>query len=217
MLVDVHLKAFLVASQGEEVILLLEPDRFDGRVVRTVAVDQLALLKELLRRHAVPALVAAFVDVAPGLDLCEQRLDPPNVVRVLGPYEPVVRDAEAGLDLPVDLGHPVGVGAGVLPLLSCLAFHVLGMFVGPGQKEGVVTDQAVIAGEHVGPHQLVDIAEVRGGIHVDDRGGDVKLSHSEISSRCRQPRPSTRHGVEPSRNAPGGSPASHAEILRGLW
>src|ERR1700737_4726254 len=83
------------------------------------------------------------------------------------------------------------------------------MLVRPSQEERVVAGQAMIACQRIRPHQLIDEAKVRCGIWVNDRGGDVELTHLSPSSRCRLPRPSARLGVEVSRNAPGASPASH--------
>src|SRR5436305_4605844 len=131
--------------------------------------------------------------------------------------EAVRRNLKAGLELTMDLPHPITEILGSPALLPGPPRDVERVFIATGEKEGLVTDHPVIPSEHVGPGQLINKAQVRRVVDIDDRGGDVELTHQGLSNRCRQPRPSARLGVEISRSAPGASPAFHARILRGPW
>src|SRR5207302_445593 len=59
---------------------------------------------------------------------------------------------------------------------------VLRVLIRPGQKEGLVADQAVVACQRIRPDQLVDEAQVRRGVRIDDGGGDVELTHEAFQS-----------------------------------
>ena len=61
------LEALLVGGEPEEVVVLLQPLRLEGRVVRAAAVDELLVGLELVAAGAEPARVEALVDVAVGL------------------------------------------------------------------------------------------------------------------------------------------------------
>ncbi len=64
------------------------------------------------------------------------------------------------------LGRDAGGGGGALDLLAVL--------VGAGEEEGVVTEQAVTAGEDVGHDGGVGVADVGARVDVVDRRGDVE-------------------------------------------
>ena len=217
MLVDVLLQPILVARQLEEVVLFRQPLRFQRGVDQAVPVLEVRLSLEGLAGDAVPTLVRALVDVAPGLHLGDEGLHPTHVVGILRPDEAVVADAETGLDIAVELGHPRCELSGGDALLLGPPPDVLRMLVRPGQKKRLIADQPVIACQRIRPDQLVDEAQVGRGVWIDDRSGDVELTHLGLSSRCRLPRPSARLGVEFSRSAPGVSPVFHVRTLRGPW
>jgi len=46
--------------------------------------------------------------------------------------------------------------------------------------------QAVVSGERVDMHELQRVPQVRGAVHVRDRGGDVQVGH--VALRCRSQR-----------------------------
>src|SRR5207249_691339 len=85
VLFDVLLQPVLVAGEGEEVVVLLQPAGLDRRMDPAVTVVQLALLVKGLAGRTVPAAVSPLVDVAPGLDGRDQLLDARHVVGILGP------------------------------------------------------------------------------------------------------------------------------------
>jgi hypothetical protein len=64
------------------------------------------------------------------------------------------------------------------------------VLVGSGEKPGVVAEQPVIAGQHVGLDQLQGEAQMRRGVDVGYRGGDVERAH-RASSRGGHPWPHT--------------------------
>jgi len=64
------------------------------------------------------------------------------------------------------LRRDAGGGGGALDLLAVL--------IGAGEEEGVVTEQAVAAGEYVRNDGGVRVADVRARVDVIDRGGDVE-------------------------------------------
>ena len=70
--------------------------------------------------------------------------------------------------------QPGGLG-GLLNLLAVL--------VGAGEEVHVVAEQAMPAGERVADDRRVGVAEVRLGVDVVDRGGEVVVAHDWILSR----------------------------------
>ena len=53
--------------------------------------------------------------------------------------------------------------------------HLDAVLIGAGEEKGVVAGESVIAGNRVGAEGGVDVAEMRLGVGVVDRGGDVKF------------------------------------------
>ena len=71
-------------------------------------------------------------------------------------------------------------------LIPSLRRHLdrLPVLIGPGQEENVLPPLAHVAGEHVGGQRRVGVAEVRLGVDVVDRGGDV-IAHRRASRPVR--------------------------------
>jgi Domain of unknown function (DUF929) len=93
--------------------------------------------------------------------------------------------------------------------------HVLErVVVGPGLEPDLVPGAPAVAGEHVGLHEFQREAQVRAGIDVRDRGGDVNPGHRNLqldrgSDRANQSRP-RKQGLGNERPVSVGSPASGA-------
>ena len=67
----------------------------------------------------------------------------------------------------------------------------LAVLVGAGEEEDVLAALAVVAGEHVGGDRRVRVAEMRLGVDVEDRRGDVE-AHGRVSLLRRSARPALR-------------------------
>ena len=217
MFLEMLQEAILVAGEREEIVLLLQVGRLQRGVDQAESVPQVRVLFEFLAGCAVPAFVGALVDVVVLLDPFDEILNALDMVRVFSTDEAVVRNLEARLDLAIDLRHPITEILSGQALLPGPPLHVERVFIATGEKEGLVTDHPVVPSEHVRPCQLINEAQVRRVVDIDDCGGDVELTHLRLSNRCRQPRPSARLGVETSQSAPGVSPVFHVRILRGPW
>ena len=89
------LEPLLVGGEPEEVVVLLQPLRLEGRMVRAAAVDELLIGLELVAAGAVPAGVDALVDVAGRLGAAHHLDRGHRVVRIGGADEPIEADAEA--------------------------------------------------------------------------------------------------------------------------
>ena len=62
-------------------------------------------------------------------------------------------------------------------MFLCRLGHFGPMLVGPGQKESVVTDEAVPASDGVCVNRAVGVAQVRDIVDVVDRSRDVEAGH----------------------------------------
>ena len=171
------LHAVCVLAQAEEVRLLLGVVDF-AAAVGTLAVHQLALRPEALAGGAVLALVGALVDVALFVHLLEDLLHGLAVVVVGGADEAVVGNVHQLPQIPHalfavhDLIHEgLGGHAGLLGL----GFDLLAVLVGAGEEHDVEALQALIAGDGVGGHGAVAVADVELVGGVIDGGGDVEL------------------------------------------
>ena len=96
-----------------------------------------------------------------------------HVLGVGGADEEVVR----GVDPLGQLAEPRRVAVDELlrrdPLALGRQRDRLAVLVGAGEEEDVLAALAHVAGEHVGRDRRVRVAEVRLGVDVVDRGGDV--------------------------------------------
>ncbi len=163
----------LVRGEGEEVVVLLQALDRDA-VDRAVPVHQLALGLELLAGRAVRALVGPQEDLPPVVEALDEQLDPLGVPGLGRPDEVVVGDEEPLPDLPPLRHHPVG------PLLRRDAElgrrlrHVVAVLVGAGQEVDVLAAHPAVPRDQVARDDLVRGADVRLGVDVRDRRGDVE-------------------------------------------
>ena len=159
-----------IARQPEEPVLFGDP--LGWRVVlRAAAAGELGLGVELLAAHAVAALVAAAVEVVrAGVP---EPLDACAVARVAAGVQHVVEVEVVGL---VQRGEGSGVA---VDELGCRGACRLGgddvlerVVVGAGLEPDGRAAPPVVAGEHVGLHELEQEADVRPGVDVGDGRGD---------------------------------------------
>ena len=153
--------------------------------VGTLAVSGLGIGEEGLTGHAIPALVAALVNITLIVELLEHLLHGGLMVVVGGADEVIVGDVHLipqGLDLPRHVIH-VGLGGNACLLRQIL--DLLTMLVGAGAEVHVVAHFSLVAGDGIGHDGLVGVAEVGllGGI--SDGGSYVILGlliHDNILS-----------------------------------
>ena len=174
VLLDILDQPVLILAQLEEIGFLA--GLFHGAAaVGAVAVLQLQFGEEALAGGAVPALVAALVDVALLVKLAEDLLHGLYMALVGGADEVVVihiHQFPQILDACHDLvhiglrGHALGLG---------LALDLLAVLVRAGEEVGVIAFQLLEAGGGVGGDAAIGVADVQVVAGVVNRRGDVVL------------------------------------------
>ena len=174
-----------VLAQTEEIGLLLGIVNLTA-AVGALAVHQLAFRPEGLARGAVLALIGALVNVTVFIHLLEDLLHGLAVIVVGGADEPVVGDVhqlpqitDAARAVHDAIHEGLGGHAGFLGL----GLDLLAVLVGAGQEHHVVALQTLIAGDGVGGHGAVAVADVELVRGVVNRCGDIELFlfHGDIS------------------------------------
>ena len=228
---DVVDEPVLVAAHAEEIVLLADRQRLH-QVVRALAVDQLLLGEEPLAAPAVEAGVLAEVDVAAVVHQLEDALHRGHVVRVGGADDVVRFHGQVRPGLAEGGGEPVGVLARGLAGLGRGLGDLLAVLVGAGLEAHLVTAEPAEAAVGVGDDGRVGMPQVRHGVDVVDRGGDVGRHVPSLllrlrggrSGLCREPakrrlspprwdrspRKNRRRGVAPDRRPCGPDPCDRA-------
>ena len=174
MLLDVPDQPVLILAQLEEIGFLAGLFH-RAAAVRAVAVLQLQFGEEALAGGAVPAFIAALVDVALLVELAEDLLHGLHVALVRGADEVVVvhiHQFPQVFDACHDLvhiglrGHALGLG---------LALDLLAVLVRAGEEVGVIAFQLFEAGGGVGGDAAIGVADVQVVAGVVNRRGDVVL------------------------------------------
>ena len=185
MLVDILHQAVLVFAHFKEIGLFLGLLHL-AAAVGTAAVFELQLGEKRLAGHAVEALVFALVDVALVVELFEDLLHDLFVVRVGCADELVVR-AVHKVPNPADFpGNLVHICLGRNAFFFGLVLDFLAMLVGAGQKEHVLADQPLEAGDCVCQNNLIGVADMRLLRGVRNGCGYIKLVvvlHGDASSK----------------------------------
>ena len=167
-----------VPGQPEEPVLLADLLRL-GPVLGAAAVAQFGRGVELLAAGAVQAGVPPPVQVTGAGP--PERLDAGPVPGVAAGADEVVdgqrqraAERQERLGVAVDeLPHPDPGGLG--------GEHVLQrVVVGPGLEPDRVPAAAVVAGQHVGLHELERVPDVRARVHVGKGGGDIGGGHRSL-------------------------------------
>ena len=76
---------------------------------------------------------------------------------------------------------------GEIPSRSAAMLDRLAVLVGAGEEEDVLPPLAHVAREHVGRDRRVGVAEVRLGVDVVDRGGDVEAHRAAFEADANGP------------------------------
>ena len=84
-------------------------------------------------------------------------------------------------------GHLVGVRLGSLPLLDRRPLDIDRVLVGSHQEVNIVSGQPVKPGQRVGGNLFVSRTQMRVGIHIVDRAGDVEGFAHEIATSSPMP------------------------------
>ncbi len=167
------LEALLEGGELEEPVLLGLPDELDLVDRATVAGAHLLLGLEVGATRAVVALVGALVDEAVVVDELHEPADRGLVLGVGGADEEVIGD----VDLRHQVAEALRVAVGELARRQSERFgrlrDRLAMLVGARQEEDVLAALALVPGEDVRGDAGVRMAEVRLGVDVVDRRGDV--------------------------------------------
>jgi len=160
-------------------------------MVLAQAVDHIAVGQKAFAADAVEPLVLAKVDVALRMDDFQEVLDRANVIRIRGANEAVVGDAQFFPSTAEDSGHAVGKGVRIRALGFCGLGDFVAVLVGPGQKESLVADQAVIPRDGVPNDRRVRMPDVRLGIDVVDGGRNRVVRHRLARCSARSARSAT--------------------------
>ena len=181
--IDVLNQPVRILAHTEEVSLFL------GRLhrssaVRALAVHQLGLGPEGLAGSAVHALIAVLVDIALLIELLENLLHLDLVIRVRGTDKAViggVHQVPDPLNLRCHAVHEFLRGnAGLLGL----QLDLLSVLVGTGLEPHVKSLLSLVAGDGVGQHDLIGVADVRLARGISDRRRNIirffNLFHDEF-------------------------------------
>ena len=191
------LQARLVGAHAEEVVLLGD---LRGRhaVVGADAVHQLALLVEALAAEAVEAAVAAEVDVAARVHPGQDLLHVAHVVGVRGADEVVVAEPRLLPGRAEERAHAVGVRLRRYARRRRGLRDLVPVLVGARQREHGTPARAPEARQDVAHQRHVEVAEVRLGVHVEERRGQVERLARHAGARCAAG-VRRRHGGRPGR------------------
>ena len=174
MRLEVRQQPIAVLREPEEVVLLLDPLGRQRRMERAFAVHEVLFLAEGLARHAVPALVDALVDVAGLVAALGQLLHRGPVPRLRGADEVVEGNSQLRPSLAEHLLHVRAVLQRILARLPGLLVDVLRVLVVAHQEVRVHAARPLVAGDDVGRHLLVGLAEVGPAVHVVDGRCEVE-------------------------------------------
>jgi hypothetical protein len=172
----------LVLREPEKVVFLPDPLGLQRGVQRTVPVDEILFLFELLTADTVPPFVDAFVNVAGGVDAVRELGDADPVARFRGADEVVERHVEPPPCITKLLLHLVAVRERIQAQLDRLLEHVLRVFVVPHQEPRVEAGEALVARDHVGAHLLVRRTQMRPAVDVVDSRGQEESIHDRVAA-----------------------------------
>ena len=163
--------------QAEEEVLLLGPFRLGAVLRAELAVDQLLLAVELLAGRAVEPGVGALEEMTAvaqdGHELLHERL----VLGIGRADEEVVARLQPAREVTEALGDRVGPRLRLEPGRGGSLRHLGAVLVRAREEEGVLATLARMPARDVRGDRGVGVPEVRLGVHVVDRSGDVVGAH----------------------------------------
>jgi hypothetical protein len=177
MVFEVLFEPFLVGREAQEPVVLREPLKLDGRMVRAApALRGFVHVRRSLEAlgGAIPALVVTDVDVAFGVGPADHFLRGENVVRIARPDEAVGADEEGVLRRLVERDVFVDEFLGRLAELSGPLGDVHGVLVDAGQESRPIALHAVPSSQDVRSDDLVQGMEAGAIVGVGDGSCDVE-------------------------------------------
>ncbi len=174
--VEVRQQTLAVGGQAEEPVLLLHPLHRGVMDRAQAALEQVVLGVERLAGRAVPAAVAALVDVPRVVQLLEDALHLGLVLGVGGADEEVVGRVEHAAEGAEARREHVGLLARGPALALGRSGDLAAVLVGTGQEEDVLAQLPVMAGDDVGHDRRVRVTDVRVRVDVIDRRREVEAS-----------------------------------------
>ncbi len=183
MLIVEREQLVLEGRKLEEVALLLNALKRTvaiGAQMLTLAAVLLVALLHLsvgeirLVRHAIPAIVAALIQVARLLHALPEILHRMMLARLGGADKVVVRNLKLVPQLSKVRSLRVGPLLRRHAMLGCSLCHLLAVLVHAGQELNVITSGATITRLHVSKNRGVRGSQVRIGVHVIDGRSDKK-------------------------------------------
>ncbi len=177
MVGDVVAQPLLIFAHMEEVILLLDELR-SNFVIRAKPIHELFLRIEPLASEAIQSTVFAERNITRIVDFLQNVLHGAHMVRICGANETIGMDMELRPQLPELLTDAIHESLGRLLAGSGAPCNLVSMFIGSGQEIRAQAQQAMVARQSVCQNGCVRSPDVRLGIDIVNRSGDVKgLSH----------------------------------------
>jgi hypothetical protein len=171
-------ESFCKRGKLEEEVLLR--DSFGGPAAIRAGVARLGVVNVQIVEDAILPGVRTLVDITILPAPIEEIIHHAGVFRVRGPLEVVDFEVQH-LPLPSELGrYDVAEFQGSLALSLRGAFDVDAMLVATGGEHGLVTLHALKAFDEVGNDSRIGMADMRRGVDVIDRRGQVVFVHLEF-------------------------------------
>jgi len=166
----------LVFAHPEEVVGFLPFNRLPV-VVGAFAVNEFALRVKPFTAYAVEPPVVAEVDISRVIDVLQDGLHHPDVLRVGGANKTIIPNIQGRPGIAKHPADAVGVTLGVHPGSPRRLHDLVAVFVRPGEEESPVAEEAVKTAHDVGDNGGVSMPHMGFGIDVVDGGSDVEVVH----------------------------------------
>ncbi len=154
-------------------------------MVGAMPTDQITVGVVVVAVRAIPSGVDILVDVAVLLRPLEQLDRRSRVTRLGRPRPGIDADVQRIPCLRELLVHQIGPRLRRDVVLLRRPHDMLAVLIQPHAERGVVAQQPVIPGHHIGRHLLERMPDVRLPIRIVDRGRDVKRSLAQLASLFR--------------------------------
>ena len=168
---DEVLEPIGVVAEFEVPVFLFDFDDFPPLGTEVASLVAVAFLQELFLADRVVAGMGFFVELALALELGEDGADAGLVALVDGFGPAVVLDVEFLPQIGEFQGRALDEGFGRDAFLLRRLLDFLAVLVDAGEEKHLVAAQTTVAGDHVGKHLFIGVADVRGAVGVVDRGG----------------------------------------------
>src|SRR3989344_5559024 len=151
---EVLQQPILIFAEFEKIVLLFYLDKVHRRVIRALAVHEVALFDERFIADAVEPLVLLLVNVARFVTTPPKLLRGRDMPRVGRADERIVRKIECAFQLLELSRKVVYILLRVAPLVFRFLKYFLSVLVGTRIEEDVVAEEPPVARDNVGLHHL---------------------------------------------------------------